>query len=220
MNFLQLCQRLRQECGISGTGPTTTSGQVGELAEIVSWVNSAYEDIQNLHTQWRFRIEDFSQTLTASVNEYTPADLSITDLLMWKKDDVRIYLNAADEMQIQFLPWQTFKQSYLIGTIIEERPSVFSVKPNNSIVFWPTPNDTYTVVGEYVKATDTLSGDTDTPIFPADYHMAIVWRALRMYAGLLAAPEKTMHSDNEYRRVMRAMEASQLPEMIWGQPLT
>lgn len=219
MNFLQLCRRLRQECGISGTGPTTTTGQVGELAEVVSWVNSAYEDIQNLHTKWLFRIKSFSAALTAGTSEYSANDLSISDLLVWNKDDVRIYLNTEDESWIQFLPWDVFRMSCLIGTIPQQRPSTFSIKPNNSIVFWPTPDNAYTAVGEYTATTDTLSGDTDTPVFPAGYHMAIVWRALRFYAGLLAAPEKTMHSDYEYRRIIRAMESTQLPEMIWGSPL-
>lgn len=207
------------EAGVSGTGPSSVVGQVGELGEIVTWVNSAYEDIQSLHTTWNFRQGDFSPTLISGTYIYTPASLSLDDLLEWKIDDVRIYLAEADETQITYTPWDDFRRAYLIGTIPSGRPSVFSIKPNNSIVFWPKPDDAYTVVGEYVKEADTLSGNTDEPIFPSDFHLIIVWRALKYYAGLLAAPEKYAHAEAEYNRLMRSMEFSQLPMLDWGSPL-
>ena len=219
MNYLALCQRLRMEAGVSGTGPSAVTGQTGELGEIVTWVNAAYEDIQSLHTTWLFRQDDFSVSLISGTYTYTPASLSIDDLLEWKTDDVRIYLDAADEAQITYTPWDDFRRAYMIGSLPSGRPSVFSVKPNNSIVFWPTPDGAYTCVGEYVKQVDTLSGNTDTPIFPSDFHMLIVWRALKYYAGLLAAPEKYAHGEAEYQRLMRAMENSQLPKIGWGNPL-
>ena len=49
MNFLSLCQRLRSEARIPGTGPSSVTGQTGELAKIVEWITTAYEDIQANH---------------------------------------------------------------------------------------------------------------------------------------------------------------------------
>ncbi len=42
MNFLSLCQRLRSEARIPGTGPSSVTGQTGELAKIVEWITTAY----------------------------------------------------------------------------------------------------------------------------------------------------------------------------------
>ena len=52
MDFLSLCQRMRQECGISGSGPTTVVGQSGNLQRIVDWVNTAWIDIQTTNQDW------------------------------------------------------------------------------------------------------------------------------------------------------------------------
>ena len=51
MNFLALCQRAASECGVSGT-ITTTAGQVGSVARIVSWVGDSWNDIQCAHDDW------------------------------------------------------------------------------------------------------------------------------------------------------------------------
>jgi hypothetical protein len=57
-NFIQLCQLLRQEAGIAGTGPSTTEGQSGELGRLVQWIIEAYEDIQLKNLEWRFFAEE------------------------------------------------------------------------------------------------------------------------------------------------------------------
>jgi len=219
MNFLQGVQRLRIEAGISGSGPTSVVGQVGELSELVEWYNSAYEDIQNLHRNWRFLWGEFSFDLIIDTVSYTAAAAGYSDLNEWKLDDVRVYLDSADEDQLIYEIWDDFKAVRQIGTVSTGRPTHFSISPNNSIAFWPTPDQTYTAVGEYYKSAETLSGNTDEPIFPSQYHMAIVWRALMFYAAGLSAAEKYTHGHTEYRRIMRAMEVTQLPQIVWGEPL-
>ena len=54
MNFLELCQRVRQDAGVSGEGPTAVTGQSGILSRIVSWVKQANNEIQLKNKDWRF----------------------------------------------------------------------------------------------------------------------------------------------------------------------
>lgn len=219
MNFLAGVQRLRLECGISGTGPVSVVGQTGEMLELVTWYNSAYEDIQNLHKTWRFMRDDYTFNTIASTPAYTPSGAGITDLGEWIQRDVRVYLNADDEQQMAYEDWDLFREVRDIGTVQEGRPSVFSIKPDNSIVLWPTPDTEYVVRGEYYKKAETMSADGDVPIFPSQFHMIIVWRALITYGAGMAAGEKLTLGQAEYVRLRRSMESSQLPRIKWGAPL-
>lgn len=46
MNYLELVNRARVECGVSGNALTAVTGQSGENARFTGWINSAYVDIQ------------------------------------------------------------------------------------------------------------------------------------------------------------------------------
>lgn len=57
MNFLALCRRAAQECGVASgqaiaTALPTVTGATGSLARIVNWVNDAWGDIQCDHDDW------------------------------------------------------------------------------------------------------------------------------------------------------------------------
>ena len=54
MTFLQLVQRTRRECGIAGSGPTTTVNQSGEMARLVDWVQQSWVEIQEEQPDWDF----------------------------------------------------------------------------------------------------------------------------------------------------------------------
>jgi len=221
MTFLQLCQRLRAEAGISGSGPSTVIGQTGELGRIVSWILSAYEEIQNLHSTWRFLQTDFSFSTTDTVQNYTKSDLSLTDLGSWKTDDVRIYSAVTDETYLTYFPWNKFKELYLYGSqrTQTERPTIFSIKYDDSISLWAIPDDTYTVNGEYFKTAQTMTVDADEPLIPSAYQLAIVWKGLMLYGAYNSVPDAYSHGQNEFRGILRKLEFSQLDRMTWGDPL-
>jgi hypothetical protein len=224
MTYLELCQRLRQEARISGTGPTTTVSQSGEYKKVVDWIAAAYEDIQNQHEEWRFLQQPFSFTVTIGTRDYTPAEAGITDLRRWKHSshgDIRCYLTAGDEQRLVYIPWNQFRDIYLIGTnrTTTGRPGVFSIEPDDTIAFDYLPDQEYTIVGEYYQQPDVMSGDTDEPIFPSNFHLAIVYRALMFFGVDYAADEKYAHGQNEYKKILRKLEQTQLPRLTWGAPL-
>jgi len=224
MTFLQLCQRLRQETGISGVGPSAVTGQVGELKKIVDWTLSAYEDIQNLHASWKFLQTSFTFPTIAATQNYTPEAVSLSDLATWKtseETDLTIYSSTSDEQYLLYVPWNNFKSVYMFGSnrIQTLRPTIATIKPDNSMSLWAIPNDVYTVTGEYYKKAQTMTLTTDEPLIPSQYHLIIVWRALMYYGAFVAADEKYSHGQNEYMRILKRLEFSQLPRIGWGEPL-
>lgn len=227
MNFLQLCQRLRQEAGLTGSGPTTTVGQTGISKQIVDWINTAYIDILSQHTNWHFMQDEFSFETVASQRAYSIAETGVTDLEKWKVDDYgsfRVYLTSsgiANEQYMYSILWDDYRQMYLYGATrtAEGLPSYFSIQPDKGLNFYLVPNDIYTITGEYFKVPTELSGDTDEPIFPSQFHILIIWRALMFYAGFDAANEKYVMGKNEYTKVLMRLEIDQLPQMTFGAPL-
>ena len=222
MNFLQLCQRTRQEASISGTGPTTVAGQAGELGKIVDWVLTAYEDIQDETKAWGFLRFDFSFPTIAASSTYLPSAVSLSEHGKWKSDSLRCYLTATGVSDEQFLTerdWNMFRDVNLLGTIQSGRPSEFAIRPDESLVFWPTPAAIYTVVGEYWKRPQTMSANADEPLFDRTFHMAIVWKAVMYYATDQGAAELYATSEREFKRILRKIKRKYLPTFTLGGPL-
>jgi hypothetical protein len=217
--FLQLCQDLRREAGISGTDsmPAAVTSQTGEMKRVVEWVKKAYRDIQNLHPNWHFLSTEFSFQTISSTSTYTKNSVSLTELGSWDPTTFRAYLTATgvtDEQELRYWPnWHKFRDAYLIGASrsTSGRPTDFSIKPDKSIVLWPTPSAAYTVVGEYFKRAQELSANADEPLFPQEFHDILVWRAIVFYAAHEAAPEVYAHGKSEYNRLLRALRRDQLP---------
>jgi hypothetical protein len=224
MTFLQLCKRLRMEAGIPGTGPITAIDQSGEIGRIVDWVSSAYEDIQNLRATWKFLRTSFTFSTMAAKQNYTLTDVSLTDLAVWKTsrdDDLTIYSSVSDEQYLIYCPWDVFKGTYLFGTnrTTTGRPTIATIKPDNSMSLWPIPNTVFTVIGEYYKKAQTMAVDSDEPLIPSQFHIIIVWKALMYYGAYSGSPDLYTHGEREYKHVLRKLEKNQLPAITWGTSL-
>jgi hypothetical protein len=212
---------LRQEAGLSGTGPASVLSQTGEMKRIVDWVASAYEDIQNLHATWRFLRTDFSFSTIASTQDYLPTSVSLSDFGSWIKKDIRIYSSVADEDSLEYCPWEIFRQAYYFGSNRTQtgRPTVITVKPNNALALWQLPNDVYTVNGEYYKTAQSMTANADSPLIPTRFQMIIVWKGLMHYGAYAGADEKYAHGSNEYKKLLALLEYDQLEDFTFGEPL-
>ena len=221
MNFLELCKRLRSEAGIAGSGPVTTANQTGELLRVVDWVKDAYTDIQDKRDNWDFLRLDFSFNTTAGTAEYPKT--TVTQLATWKRDSLRCYLTSSgvnDEIYLKAEPWNSFRNFRLRGANRDAsgRPLYFTVKPDKSLVFWPKPDNTYTIVGEYFRKAYTFSSDTDEPVFDR-HHLAIVYNALMRYAAYVGEPALYARAQNEYNRHINKIERDYTPAIGMASPL-
>lgn len=225
MEFLEICQRLRQEVGANGTGPAAVTGQTGESKRFVDWVNSAWLDVQRKHLNWRFMIGTFSITTSSGDGNYTAADSSpaITDLREWNRDSFNIYLQSqgvSGQVPLAYMDFQTWYDTYNTGGQSNGFPGWFTIAHDLSINIGPKPNGIYVVSGEYWMKATPMAADADLPgSLPDEFHEVILYRAMMKYGRYSAAPEVFDDGKANYKRLIGEMERTQLPEMLLGGPL-
>lgn len=235
MTYLELCQRVRQECVNIGTGPSTVIGQTGKLAKIVTWVDAAWKEIQLRHHNWRWMRSTFTFNTVASDDTYTYANCTdtrssatIDRFRRWWADDImdpfKCYLASegiATQYRLIFMPWPHFKYLYKFGAQIAltGRPVHVSIDEQDNIVLGPSPNGIFTVIGDYQRGAQVLDSDGDEPDIGEDYHELIVYHAMWRFGADSVAAEVYQRASTEGKRLMRALEASQLPEIGTAGPL-
>ena len=222
MTFLELANRLLSEADISGSGLVTTANQQGEYKQAINYINTAYQDIQNIHVNWDFLRKDVAFNTIDNVNTYFDTSIGLSNLGEWSLDSMRIYLAANGVNNEQYLipvDWDDFRDSYLFGSsrIQKGAPNTIARKPDNSLILYPIPDAIYTITGEYYCDPFTLYSDTDKPVFPARFHMIIVWRALMFLSTQLNAQELFAIANMEFRRLLFKLEQFAIPsKMISG----
>jgi hypothetical protein len=167
LNYLQLCQKLRQEAGISGSGPTSTLNQSGELARVCDWIQQSYIDIQEKHTDWNFLRRTFSLPLTIGKSVYpvninnTSSDTTsyplsnLVDIANWRTDSMRCYLHGS----LTFFSNTSIVAGMTItGDISGATAYVFTITESSFSVL----NTTGIFTAETVSGSMTVSGITTT----------------------------------------------------------
>lgn len=235
MNYLALAQRAHRECEAAGSGPSTVVSQTGENRRLVDWVAQAYTELQQRHTNWRWLRSTWTVNATSGDDTYAATDCTDSRLSAtisrfaqwWPFDErgrlnVRSYLSSAGvgtEGYLGFLDWADFRAMYKIGAQNNSTPAHFTIDPQNNIVLGPKPNGTFVVSGEYQMSAQTLDEDADTPELPADYHMLIVYLAMQKYGAAKSAVEVFQRGEYEGTRMLRMLEANQLPPISFAEPL-
>lgn len=229
MSFLTLCQDVRRECGISGTGPASVLNQSGELLRVVNWTAQAWTEIQNKKPNWRWMRSQFTVNTSANVDTYaygsctdTNSSAVITRFKRWWDQEFQIYLASAGSTTSHFMtfePWSIFRHTWKVGAISASYPSTVTITPQNSFMLGAKPNDIYTVTGEYQKSAQVLAADADVPEMPSDFHQLIVYRAMRKYAGYAGAPEVWARVKQEAGEMWADLMLDQLDQFGFGDPL-
>lgn len=222
--FLQLAQRLRQEVGGAGTGPSAVTNQVGEYKRIVDWIATSDEEIQQEHDEWKFMVGDFAINTVADDGSYSDSDCvtPITDLRNWKTETFKIYLSAtgvSDETPLFYMDYQTWYEIYNTGSQTSSRPMYFTIGNDMSIKLGPAPNAVFRVSGEYQKSVTTLAASADEPTYPDEYHMLPVYLGMMKYGRYTGASEVYSDGERLYRKLLRRMERTQLPMVRMARPL-
>jgi hypothetical protein len=229
MNYLQLVNRARVECGVSGarTPLPTAQGLTGESLRIAQWVNSAWVDIQASREDWQWMRMPVEFNTATQQQTYTPLQAGIgTTFANWKRDSFRcssVGQNYRDEQLLNFMEYTTFRNLYQYGNMrtTYARPVVVSIVPgvDKSLGFGSIPDQPYVITGEYYIRPVELSADTDEPTIPERFHPMIVYRAMMFYGGYEAAPEVFQRGEAEFKRLMNRLEIDQITVLTSGPPL-
>lgn len=203
MTFLELCQRLRQEAGVAGTGPVSVSSQTGEMARLVSWIRYAWTDLQSSRTDWRPLWRQLSEAV-ASGEDSLSAPSSLGRVL---PDRFRF-----DGSPLQWVHWRHFpdkKQD-------DGAPRLITQRPDGVLVLSPAPSAGGTLTGEYYEAPQVLEVDNDEPWLPEYMQSAIIYQALIYYATYEDAPEIYQDAMAKVDQVKQRM----VSELVDGVDLT
>lgn len=227
--FLKICQDVARECGVAGGAdaapkPTTVIGQTGELNRIVHWVTDAYNEIQGSQN-WRWMRKKFSVDTVAGTDTYAFGDCTdvddaalITRFKAWRLDDQRnppkIYLTSTGlggQVLLTYAPWDNFEYLYKTGSLQTQtsQPVHITVNPKDEIQLGITPNDIYTLIGDYHKSEQILAVDLDVPEMPAAYHDLIKYQAMEFYGLFESAPEIISRAQNGMTRLRNQLKRNQ-----------
>lgn len=231
MTFVQLAQRLAQECGVVKQGtnavPSTCQNQTGELKRLVDWISQAYIEIQELHPDWSWLMNDFSFTTTYQQQLYTPSQVIPSgDWGTWKIDSLRCFTTANNYLDEQILipvEFDVFRNQYQYGNMrfTYTRPMSFAIDPPTmGLLLGPIPDNTgWTVLGKYFRQPTTLVNDSDVPLMPPKYHMLVVYKAMISYGYYESAPEVLANGQSQYSKMLAQLEIDQIPGFGFGAPL-
>lgn len=225
MNFLQLINRARVECGVSGPALTTAQNLTGEAARFGNWINAAWVDLQTSKDDWQWMLEDFQFNTVTEQQIYTPTEVGVASTFAnWKRDSFRcssVGASFGDEQLLNYMEYPTFRNLYQYANMRRTyaRPVVVSIAPDKNLAFGSIPNQPFVIVGQYYVKPTEMSADTDTPNIPERFHMLMVYRAMLYYGGFEAAPEVYARGETEYNRLYKRLEVDQLPTIVSGPPL-
>ena len=213
---------------------TTTIGQTGNLSRMVSWIDSAWEELQTEHDDWAFMASRTHLGNGAMFNTVAglasyplgtgagTSGVTAATFGKWDRDTFRNYttsIGQTNEMFMDEISYDAWKDTYLFGANrnVQTRPNVIAIGGDESLCLGPPPNGLYTVTGDYYTAPTVMAADADVPQgLPNHFHMAIVYKAMTYYAGYEAAPEVFQRGAAGYSLLLSQLEALKLSPITFG----
>lgn len=219
--FLELAQRLRQECRVSGSGPSAVTGQVAEYQRLLDWTAQANREIESSNPFWRFKRASATCATTSGKTNYYASDFGITDFGRWaldyeRGDTFRSYVTATGtSSEVALLPvdYDQWRDTYYFGALrtTYSRPMVIAVAPDNSLVLGPISDGSVTLTGDYYAKPTLLTNAGDYPAMPEEFQMAIVYKAMMFYGVSEAAPEIYDFGKMQYERLYADLTRHEAP---------
>jgi hypothetical protein len=221
MDFLTLCQHVRQECGVAGDGPTSVLNQAGVLKKIVDRTSRAWVDIQASHPYWKFMRNQTTFATVVGQRSYSVVDdLGITTIDKFDRTNTYLYLDSTDdEKALRWIPYDKFRTRY--RTYPDGRPTVITEEPQRVLAFENTPDEIYTVTLDYWMTPELLAQNADVPSIPEHFHDIIVWKSVMMFAGNETATDLYAYAKSMYMPMFIQLKIDQgdMPESTAAYPL-
>lgn len=224
MTFVQLLERLRVECGVSGQPITDVTTVTGEHLRLKNWLQSAVLDIQRQSGGlWEFLRREGSHTIPVDGSLLSIAEWSAEAVAQWKIDEFRIApFGTARGLSIPmvFVPYDQFRNGVGLLTTPAAKPIYFTVRRGDkAVLVAPQADAQYTLFFDYWSAPIAVEDDDDQPPFPLEFHMLAVYKAMQDYGLYEAAPEVVQRARDRYDEMIFTLRLQQLPPPTWGGPL-
>ncbi len=204
MNFLELAVDLRKECSVSGVGPVSIADNRAEYQRLIVWIRDANAEVQGKYANWRFLHDDW-RFETEEMKEHYKPGLELPENINLYRPHAFL-LDDETLTDVDMFEYNPHSHPFEYGT-----PSLVIIQPDNSLKFWPVPDNTYGITCEYYKQPQTLKEAEDVPLIPEPWHKLIVYRAMMMYGNYENAPEVKQAGVEGFSSLMPQLESNQLP---------
>lgn len=219
MTYLELLKLLVREAGTESPSEVTDVAalETEHQEDMKAWLDRAYREIQDMHETWEFRRGTLEISLVAGTRSYDlsseQADFESLLPYFHPYGHEWALLDESRFNPVFFMPWQDWRGWIEAKASHEGRPRRFTVDPEENLVVYPKPRDAHTFKCDYAKTLDTMTANTDEPIWPSRYHEVIVWFALREYGGYDEASAKYQTASRNMARLFNKMKLDQLPQI-------
>jgi len=234
--FLQLSQavhlRIRAGNQTPGSQPTAIPAPAGteqSALDAITCVAEAWEWVQNQHMSWNWMRKQSSLPLVPGTRVYNLALIRATtadyewNIPFYAGGQKYCYLydgGAATRTDqpitcVPYIEWRGYWDRAPRGA--NAKPAFFTERPDRSIEFDPTPNNTPTAgvwifAFDYRKSNQALTVSGDTPECPPQYHGLIMWKAIQLFGQMRAATGLLYQTaDIEVRNRFNQLAAEELP---------
>lgn len=205
MNFLQLVNRTKAECGVSGPQILRIQNASGEIARVVDWVRDAYFMIQG-ERAWYWLWRQMGANLLTGRQTFDPAAEWDVFALRWSMSSARL-----DGYHIPMRFYSGPESDTQNGA-----PSAVTVMPDRTLRFNAPMDRERQFTADYYSTSEALQEDDDTPSMPEQFHMAIVWQATVLYADYEEAGALRMTAQMKLDRMREQMVATEVPPVMMG----
>ena len=223
MTYLDLVNRARRECGVSGADLTTLQNNLTKEGQrFKDWVNDAWREVQMAKPDWEWMRLQFQFDTVVSQNTYSFSQTDTLDLADWRLDAFRCYTTATgtvDEQILPFMYYNTWRDVYQYASMRDTsgRPTVITIQPDHTLAIGPLPDQVYTITGEFYRVPTDLTADADDPSsptngLPARFHMLLVYKAMAAYALFESAAEVAARAMKGEKHQMNRL-------LVWGMPM-
>jgi hypothetical protein len=225
--YLDLTRRLAQETGVTKdpvTSIPTLVSAIGETKRLMDWICSAWRDIQNIHTDWRFLRRSTTFVTVDGQATYTPLQAGVTlgTFGQWDLKSFRVYNTAAginneiDLTEMDYDAWRNFYQFSSMRSS-KSQPTRITETPDSSLGLGQVPLAGYTVYGDYYLAPVDLIADADIPTLPSKHDkMIIIYKAMEDHGYFEAASEVLGRGKSRYKAMLNRLEMDQLKRVYGG----
>ena len=214
MDYLTIVRKTWLKCGLTGAGPASVTSQLSMPGRIVGFVDEAYAYIQGQHTNWKFRWKKKTgSALTIGDSYYLTSDLGAEDCAVLSK--ILIQLSG------KWTPLEIVKDELRASEFDNVPtdngcPTKLFILPNGAWQFNVPPDLAYPLIVEYYRTADTLTVNASVPLFPADYHSAIVALAVMYYAQYDEDQTLERASATTFSQILHRLECNQLPLLTFS----
>jgi hypothetical protein len=139
MTFVELVERLRMECGVSGPTIETVQGSLPrEIARLKAWTITAWDAIQRKHPDWVFMRLQSSTTIPQYGSALAITEHTAGTVASWVADTMRIGADGgtfADSIKLPCIEYESWRVGEGLVVTPYAKPTTIAIRQRDKALF-------------------------------------------------------------------------------------